>query len=71
MKSIRIHPIDEDNVLIDIVCDCGNNDLKYSKSKKSFDLQRVNGRTESTRLSCKCGKEILVEGKIDHIQVVG
>ncbi|MFA6043108.1 MAG: hypothetical protein WCV85_05620 [Patescibacteria group bacterium] len=70
MKSIRIEPVGRDVVLIDIVCDCGNNCLTNEATQEaSFKHECPIGIAPETHLICRCEKKFRVILQGTHIHV--
>ena len=72
MKSVRIQPIGDNSVGIDVVCDCGNNCLMNTSTMESSFKHTVLVNSQHNPqfiLQCKCGNEYLVVSQRDHIHV--
>jgi hypothetical protein len=72
MKSIRIEPIAEGcMLLVDVVCDCGNNGLTDKTSGEvSFKHEIRIGAEQDKILACRCGKRYHIHSQGTHIHVL-
>ena len=71
MQSIRIEPQDGGEVLlIDVVCDCGQNGLRNEDTgETSFKHRVALGATGGNVLACGCGKRYRLHPQGTHIHI--
>lgn len=74
MRSVRIQPAEAGTVLlIDIVCQCGNNGMKnVATGEFSFKHRIPRGIGDPVTLKCgTCEREYVVQPQGDHVHVSG
>ncbi len=71
MKSVRIQPDVGDVLLVDIVCDCGQNGLRnIETSEVSFTHPILMRALVDTKLKCDgCGAQYTLHPQQNHIHV--
>lgn len=71
MKDIRIEPDGSGSLLIDVVCNCGSNNLADTGTGKTSMKHKValEAGYEFTLKCSSCGREYLVKGQTGHIHV--
>lgn len=73
MIDVRIQPISERMISVDIVCDCGRNGLmnEFTGERSFHHSVLVNAQhpSESPTLRCECGKRYCIVSQRDHIHI--
>jgi hypothetical protein len=71
MKDVRITPISNSSVTVQITCDCGQSDMRRAGQDRQFSYYvKVNDPTFGDyMLYCQCGKKFHIVNQRAHIHV--